>query len=278
MAERRALPPPVLASPDAASSSAVSTAFGSPLEPVAALPPPLSHPHDTYVVKVQKDQIYRVPPPENAYLAERYRAGAGASKQRSTSRSPCVMRTLGALLATAVLVGAAIAICVVVLRPGLPGFSVDGLSVSVHNAAGSNGQQRRVDYHFFLTAVNPDKMSALWYKDGGTARLTHQGTTLLAKGVVGQPADGGEDATDFSVVLHGTQQHGGHAPRAVEKGLAGSKDAVALRLTVEATVQVHIGALGFGQRRLAVDCELSAAGLKKDVHVLKQECKSVFRN
>lgn len=279
MAERRALPPtvpPPTSSPDPG-SSAVSTAFGSPLEPVAALPPPPSRqsPHDTYVVKVQKDQIYRVPPPENAYLAERYRAGNGPGKQQPSSCTPCVLRTVGALLATAALVGAAVAICVVVLRPGLPGFSVDGLCVAVHSA---NGQQpRRVDYDVFLTAVNPNKMTALWYRDGGAARLLHDGV-VLAKGVVGQPADGGEDATDFSVVMHGAALHGGRAPRAVEKALAGSREPVELRVTVEATVQVHIGALGFAQRRLAVDCEVSAAGLKKEVHILSQKCRSVFRN
>ncbi|GJN30544.1 hypothetical protein PR202_gb18857 [Eleusine coracana subsp. coracana] len=276
MAERRP------ASPEPASSSAVSTAFGSPLEPVAALPPPPSRrsPQDTYVVKVQKDQIYRVPPPENAYLAERYRAGPSKqSSSSSSSWSPCVVRAVGALLATAALVGAAIAICVVILRPGLPGFSVHGLSVTVH-AAGNGQPQQRVDYDVFLTAVNPNKMTALWYRDGGAARLTHEASgALLAKGVVGQPADGGEDATDFTVVLHGVQQHGGRAPRAVEKAIESrSRDHVALRLTVEATVQVHIGALGFAQRRLAVDCEVVSAGLRKDVHIASQKCRSVFRN
>ncbi|XP_062213546.1 NDR1/HIN1-like protein 13 [Phragmites australis] len=273
MAER-ALPPVVPPSPEPA-SSAVSTAFGSPLEPVA-LPPPRKQAHDTYVVQVQKDQIYRVPPPENAYLAERYRnERAGGGKRGGGGKgaspcSPCVLRTLGAVLAAALLLGAAVVISVVVLRPHVPSFNVDRLSV--HNAS----RQQHMDYDFFLTAVNPNKMTALWYKDGGTARLLHQGTTL-AKGNVGEPAVGGEDATDFSVLLHGLQ-HDGHTPKAVEKGLKGSKDAVALQLSVEVAVQVHIGALGFGQRRLAVDCEISAAGLRKDVHISSQKCKSTFGN
>lgn len=273
MAER-ALPPAVPASPEPASSSAVSTAFGSPLEPVAAKTTPA---HDTYVVKVQKDQIYRVPPPENAYLAERYRnergGGGGGNKkssgQGSAACSPCVVRTLGALLAAAALVGAAVLISLVVLRPGVPGFSVDRITVI------NSTRQQRVDYDVFLTAVNPNKMTALWYRSG-TARLTHHGTTL-AKGDVGQPADGGEDATDFSVLLQGVK-HNGRLPRAVEKGFGGSKDHLALQLDVEVTVQVHVGALGFGQRRLAVDCGVTAAGLTKDVHIASQKCKSSFRN
>jgi hypothetical protein len=136
-------------------------------------------------------------------------------------------------------------------------------------------RQQRVDYDVFLTAVNPNKMTALWYRSG-TARLTHHGTTL-AKGDVGQPADGAEDATDFSVVLQGVK-HNGRLPKAVEKGFSGSKDHLALQLAVEVTVQVHVGALGFGQRRLAVDCGVTAAGLSKDVHIASQNCKSSFRN
>ena len=275
MAER-ALPPAVPASPEPASSSAVSTAFGSPLEPVAAT---TAATHDTYVVQVQKDQIYRVPPPENAYLAERYRnergggGGGGGNKksggQASAACSPCVLRTLGALLAAAALVGAAVLISLVVLRPGVPGFSVDRITVI------NSTRQQRVDFDVFLTAVNPNKMTALWYRSG-TVRLTHHGTTL-GKGDVGQPADGGEDATDFSVLLQGVK-HNGRLPKAVEKGFSGSRDHLPLQLAVEVTVQVHVGALGFGQRRLAVDCGITAAGLSKDVHIASQHCKSSFRN
>ncbi|XP_066356611.1 NDR1/HIN1-like protein 13 [Miscanthus floridulus] len=278
MAER-ALPPALPASPEPASSSAVSTAFGSPLEPVAATAASAAATptHDTYVVQVQKDQIYRVPPPENAYLAERYRneRGGGGNKKSGTSSegsaacSPCVLRTLGALLAAAALVSAAVLISLVVLRPGVPGFSVDRITVI------NSTRQQRVDYDVFLTAVNPNKMTALWYRSG-KARLTHHGTTL-AKGDVGQPADGGEDATDFSVLLQGVK-HNGRLPKTVEKGFSGSKDHLALQLTVEVTVQVHVGALGFGQRRLAVDCGITAAGLGKDVHIASQNCKSTFRN
>jgi hypothetical protein len=84
-------------------------------------------------------------------------------------------------------------------------------------------------------------------------------------------------------VLHGAvQPHSGSTtPRAMEKALARSRDPFfALQITVEATVQVQvhvIGALGFGQPRLAVDCGVTTAGLKKGVHISSQTCKSAFR-
>jgi hypothetical protein len=46
-----------------------------------------------------------------------------------------------------------------------------------------------------------------------------------------------------------------------------------LQLTVEATVEVHmIGALGFRQPPLAVGCEVTEDGLRKDVHISSQTC------
>ena len=43
-------------------------------------------------------------------------------------------------------------------------------------------------------------------------------------------------------------------------------------------MQVHVGALGFGQRRLVVRCEIGAAGLRKDVHISSQNCRISFVN
>lgn len=263
MAER-ALPPPV---PEKASSAA----FGSPLEPVAAPRQLRAPPHETYVVKVQKDQIYRVPPPENAYLTERYRAErAGGSKGGGSACSTPLLLTLGLAAAAVLLLGASVWLSVVVLRPDPPSFSVDRLSV--HNASAQHHVE--VDYDFFLTAINPNKVTALWYKEGGTSRLLHHGTALAKAADVGSPEDGGEDAKDFNVLLHGV----GHAPpKAVEKALRGSKkEAVALELAVEVPVQVHVGALAFAAKTLAVACEIRTAGLGKHVHISSQKCRSSF--
>ncbi|KAF7050700.1 hypothetical protein CFC21_059026 [Triticum aestivum] len=256
MAER-ALPPPV---PEQASAA-------------LAAPRQLRAPPDqTYVVKVQKDQIYRVPPPENAYLAERYRAerAGGGKSGGGSSCSTTLLLTLGLAAAAVLLLGASVWLSVVVMRPAPPSFSVNRLSA--RNASAQ--RHAEVDYDFFLTAINPNKVTALWYKDGGTARLLHQGTALAKAADVGTPEDGGVDAKDFNVLLHG----GGHAtPKAVEKALRGSKkEAVALELAVEFPVQVHVGALAFAAKRLAVACEIRTAGLGKHVHISSQKCRSSF--
>ncbi|KAL6867272.1 hypothetical protein ACP4OV_015296 [Aristida adscensionis] len=269
-------PPPPLAMADRALPPLPpppdpSTAFGSPV-----LPLPPGRAHNTYVVQVRKDQIYRIPPPENAYLAERYRAErAGAGKRGGGGGapcSPCLLRTLGALLVAAILVAAAVAISVVVLRPDVPSFTVDRLSI--RNT--TTGREQRLAFDLFATAINPNKMTALWYRDG-KARLVHRGTTL-ARGGVGEPAVGGEDATDFTMRLRGVPQRDGRTPKVVDRGLKGSKEHVALHLAVEASVQVHVGALGFGTKRLAVSCEIGAAGLREEVRITSQKCKSSFGN
>uniref|UniRef100_A0A0D9VQK9 Late embryogenesis abundant protein LEA-2 subgroup domain-containing protein n=1 Tax=Leersia perrieri TaxID=77586 RepID=A0A0D9VQK9_9ORYZ len=271
MAERPASPDP-------------TAAFGSPLVPVSssAVVPASSatrlhqQPPDTYVVHVQKDQIYRVPPPENAYLVERYRTNGGkggGGGSSSATCSPCVLRTLAAVLAATLLLAAAATLTTVVLRPDAPVFVVDKLSV--HNATTSRDENRTV-YEFFLTAINPNKVTALWYgSGGGTARLMAHGGEAVAKGDVGEPEDGGEDATDFTVLLHGLQRGG---EKALRRPGSSRDAAVELELDVDVAVQVHVGALGFARRRLAVTCRITAAGLRRDVHISSQTCKSRFGN
>uniref|UniRef100_A0ACD5TV75 Uncharacterized protein n=1 Tax=Avena sativa TaxID=4498 RepID=A0ACD5TV75_AVESA len=267
MAERPALPS---SSTQQASSA---TPFGSPLDSMAAPRQLRAPPGDTYVIKVQKDQIYRVPPPENAYLAERYRAerAAAAGGGGSSTISQGLVLTIGITVVAALLLGGGIAFTIVVLRPEPPSFVVNRLSV--HNVS----SQRHVDYDFFLTAINPNKVSALWYMRGGEAELLHGGTPL-AKGHVGRPDEGGEDATDFNVLLHGV---GRAPPKAVEEALSSRSSkkgaAVALELAVDVPVQVHVGALGFETKWLAVTCDMRTAGLRKDVHISSQNCRSSFR-
>ena len=93
----------------------------------------------------------------------------------------------------------------------------------------------RADYDFFLTAVNPNKMTALCRS--GSAVLLHKGRTL-ARGGVGQPADGGEDATDFNMLLPGVP-HDGHTPRA-PMAYAVVVDPGAVDSTDEPSYQTHV--------------------------------------
>ncbi|KAI5015946.1 hypothetical protein ZWY2020_005573 [Hordeum vulgare] len=132
-----------------------------------------------------------------------------------------------------------------------------------------------MDYEFYLTAINPNKVTTLWYTDGGTARLLHQGTTLAKPANVGTSEDGGKDANDFNVLLRG----GGHAPaKAVETVLRGSKEeVVALELAVKVPVHVHMGVVGFAAKRLAVACEMRTTRLGKYVHISLQKCRRSFR-
>ncbi|KAI4988067.1 hypothetical protein ZWY2020_029697 [Hordeum vulgare] len=115
----------------------------------------------------------------------------------------------------------------------------------------------------------------LSYRDGGMARLLHQGTTLAKAAKVGKPKDGGKDAKDFNLLLRG----GGHAPpKAAEKALRESKEgALALELTVEVPVHVHMGVVGIAAKRLVVACEMRTAGLGKHVHISLQKCRCSFK-
>ncbi|PNY08438.1 late embryogenesis abundant hydroxyproline-rich glycoprotein [Trifolium pratense] len=80
-----------------------------------ASPPPAPPPQDsnskpqlptispgTYVVRVPKDQIYRVPPPENARIAEQHRS---APRRETNGTHCCCIAFIVFFLAVAILIG-----------------------------------------------------------------------------------------------------------------------------------------------------------------------------
>ncbi|CAL9064530.1 unnamed protein product [Musa banksii] len=90
----------------------------------------------TYVVRVPKDQVYRVPPPENAKLAERYR-NQNRSRRRGSPCLSCLKWILGVAFLVLLLIVAVTVIFFVVVRPGAPTFTVQRLFVEPPQHHGS---------------------------------------------------------------------------------------------------------------------------------------------
>lgn len=83
-------------------------------------------PHATYIIQIPKDQIYRVPPPENAEIVERYRNPV-LTDQRGRRR--CVYWFLSIFFVVAFLVSVIVCVNHFTLRPKNPTFSVKHLDI-----------------------------------------------------------------------------------------------------------------------------------------------------
>ncbi|KAJ3702634.1 hypothetical protein LUZ61_006339 [Rhynchospora tenuis] len=256
------------------------TAFGSPVvhptsdtdkEPDPEPDPnPIRHPWlpgtETYIVQVAKDQIYRVPPPENAALVERYRNQV----TKRSKRSP-VLLCLGwlcvALLILAGLCSIVTVIFIITVRPGEPRFTVDQVHVKNSTAASP-------EYDFIMSLRNPSKSMSYSYEKDGAAFLSYNGINIA----IGQTPELDQDSKTTSkikFVMHGLKMV---VPKHIAKALKGSKDDVALGLELEIRISAKAWGLDVNGMHITVNCDMTSKGLVKEPTIKTQSCKTRFRS
>nr|CAD1817395.1 unnamed protein product [Ananas comosus var. bracteatus] len=85
-------------------------------------------PPGTYLIQIPKDQVFRVPPPENASKLAAYTRRSSSSRRRRRRRCCCLLLAAAAALALAL--AAAAAALYFALRPKLPSFSLASLAIN----------------------------------------------------------------------------------------------------------------------------------------------------
>ncbi|WOL18525.1 hypothetical protein Cni_G27322 [Canna indica] len=243
--------------------------------PPAADPTPSTEPHfGTYVVQVPKEQVYRVPPPENARLVEEYR-----NRKNDQRCSPC-LRCCKWLLITAFVVLVVLVLIAVVFyvsaRPGVPAFTVEHLAVRNHSKAAAKGLERpKLDYDFMLSVENPSRRMGYSYEAGGQAAVVVGEGARIAAGTTPALRQGSRNTTSFRLVVRGLNTL---LPKEIERSMKGSKDAVALELRVETTARPRAGGMELWAMSVKVACGVRVRDLGKDeARILSQDCSTKLR-
>ncbi|XP_008795594.2 NDR1/HIN1-like protein 13 [Phoenix dactylifera] len=258
MAERAAPlpppPPPLEAKPAAAPAN----------------PSPTPRLTETYVVQVPKEQIYRIPPPENAKLVEQYRNNHNNRHQRRPI-IPCLKWTIGIAVVAGILAATIAIIYFLVVRPADPSFSVTRLVLkNIPNPRG--GSPPKPEYHFTMSVDNPSLRMGYSYVAGGKAILAHHGVEI-AVGKTQAFHQGYQNTTTYQLVLQGSHIL---LPKQIQSSLKGSKDVIPLSLMIEFSVRKTIGVLEMGNKSMDVTCDIKVSGLTKEARIVSQGCKSKF--
>ncbi|PKU81157.1 NDR1/HIN1-like protein 13 [Dendrobium catenatum] len=216
----------------------------------------------TYIVQVPKDQIYRIPPKENARLAEEYRAHLAALRKK---RSPCLnflLRFLCILISIALPLLIATLIFYIVVRPSAPIFNIDRVVID-------SKTQREI----LMDVTNPSiGMGYLIEKSIARAAKLSYKERNLADGESPQLNLKARESRSFSMALHGVKKA---VMEEAEKSLQGSKQAVLLRLTVATPVRVEIWGVTLWRMKMEVECDVKVmkSSVKTTTKVMSQECK-----
>ncbi|XP_010926522.1 NDR1/HIN1-like protein 13 [Elaeis guineensis] len=275
MAERVAPTPP--RPPPPGPRPTTTTPPIDPTDGRPSLPPPAPikpnplprRPTETYVVQFPKEQIYRVPPPENAKLVEQYRNNHNNRHQRRPI-VPCLKWTIGIALVLSILAAIVAIIYLLVVGPADPSFSVSRLVLRNPNPRA--GSPWKPEYHFTMRVENPSLRMGYSYGAGGKAVLAHDGADI-AVGKTKAFDQGYQNTTTFQLVLRRSRMV---LPKQIQRSLKGSKDVIPMSLVIEFSVGKTIGGMVMGSKNMDVTCDIKASGLAKEARVVSQECQTKF--
>ncbi|CAL0327378.1 unnamed protein product [Lupinus luteus] len=236
-----------------------------PLQPCATNSPQLQLPYigpGTYVVQVPKDQVYRIPPPENAQIAERYRNSPGKEKKRSCCCWFCVC--LIVFIAILIIIGAIVgALFSMVLKPKSPRFSVQCFQLK-------NSTQPL--YNITLKVNNPNSKVGINYKQGGDVSLSLK-QREIASGTYPSFYQAHDNSREFRLALKASK---GKLPMQVDKSMMNKKKKVNVTctLTIKIHAQMKMLSLHSGTIKYEVTCQVKVDTLAKNTRVLSQQCET----
>ncbi|CAI9109411.1 OLC1v1009229C1 [Oldenlandia corymbosa var. corymbosa] len=243
-----------------------------PLKPVSGdkVPPPpgmaLVKSNETYVIRIPRDQIYRVPPPENAEIVESYRKPSGNNGKRGCGGRCWIFAVLVALL----VIGFGIFLAIQHFsNPKSPKFSIAHFGrkatklPSHHHTPLHN---KNAVYEILLQVFNPNEKSVVHY---GSGNLTlHFKRYGIAYGVSKLVEQGGGTTVKVDHSLHGTKVE---LPEEIQK-IMNDKHPRVLVLKIDVPIEVKSWDKTF-KKMMVVGCELEVDSLThQSAKILSQQC------
>ncbi|CAM8967234.1 unnamed protein product [Rhodiola kirilowii] len=262
MADQRVHPRADSPPRDSASSSGTAEFAMKAFIPAADQPVPQP---GTYVIQIPKDQIYRVPPPENEYKFRNY---TRQSKRRSRRCRFCFW-FFSIILILAVLAGIAVGVFYLIIRPQTPNYSIDSLTISGFNLTSSTTISPRIDVA--IRANNPNKRISIDYRAGGYAVAYHNGVKLCdgALPVFRQPM---RNVTVIEAALGGSGLVLGSETRADMAREVSARN-VPLRVNLRSPVRLKVGDVMTWTITVKLRCDVSVDRLAAGAKIVSNSCE-----
>ncbi|KAM3290075.1 NDR1/HIN1-like protein 13 [Capsicum chacoense] len=233
---------------------------------------PARSPDHTYVVQIPRDQVYRVPPPENAKIVEYHRQPATQKKRKCT----CCCWVLSALLLIGIIIGIIVLVIHTMYAPKCPQFSIT--SVHFKNATQpSNGQknknhpQSHPQFEIELKIFNVnEKMDVVFGKgNNGKATLIFK-KNEIAQGKYPSISQNPKDSTNSHFNLDAGKLTGD-----IQKSLDDDKKPIPMTLSINAPLEITSWAKNL-KKDLSVTCDFDVESVKSKSKVKSEDCHTNF--
>ncbi|KAF5784648.1 hypothetical protein HanRHA438_Chr10g0431961 [Helianthus annuus] len=221
-----------------------------------------TNPDETYVIQVPKDQIYRVPPPENAIFAEQKRVAVPATKSMFSAK--CMLLSIVILL---LVIGLITGLCLSMTDKKDPTFRVH----RVHVTTKGKGKDKQHEFDFTLKSKNTNGHAVILFGKGGKASLSYRDTRSLAKGPFPTfKQDTNSLKYERLKLISGS---GKTLPKVIQKSMNGtSHKAIKLLLGFNVPLSFKVGVFSVKSKMLSIACNVKVKRLTKRARILTQDC------
>ncbi|MED6108316.1 hypothetical protein PIB30_022595 [Stylosanthes scabra] len=216
----------------------------------------------TYVIQVPRDQVYRVPPPENASMVEKYQN----SNRTGNKKRQCRLNARTILyIAIALGIG-----CLLIGIHYILNMAYDPKFVIQH--FNFDKETNPSTYNIGLQVYNPNLRAGLSYKDGRVSLLWKQ--QEIAEGAF--PHVFQEHGSSIVMRLALRQCKCSVMPKEIQESMTNVKKKV--HVTFSLSMKFHAQAttwkLSGWKKKYHVLCRVTVDTLTKDTHVLSQDCQT----
>ncbi|KAL4280745.1 hypothetical protein GQ457_03G044070 [Hibiscus cannabinus] len=242
--------------PTSAEHPAPKAATSSPEKPA---PQP-----GTYVIQIPKDQIYRVPPPENA---RRYEHLSKRKDRRSSCRGCCccLLITIIVLLLAATI---AAAVVYFVFKPESPNYSVENVAIKGFNLTSSSPLSPEFDVT--VRAHNPNDKIGIYYEKGSSVGVYYE-DNKLCNGALPSFYQPTNNVTVLETALKGSAiELTNGALRALSDQQ--NKGAVPFTLKLRAPVKIKMGSVKTWKITVKVTCKITVDRLTAASRIVSKDC------
>lgn len=217
---------------------------------------------ETYVVQVPKDQIYRVPPPENALIAEKHRNPA----HRKRSHCPCFCWIFAFGIIFALILGLIAGISYIVIKPNAPQFYIKHVLLkNPHSQSHSHPV-----YDIKMKANNPNGHVGILYDHGNVSLAFRK--QKIASGKYPCFYQSHENSTVLDLMVRGLNTR---LPREIERSMTSKKTKLHISLSLSINVSVNLNLFEVfktERKKLEVLCNFTLNTLGKNTRIVAQKC------
>lgn len=222
-------------------------------------------PQGTYVIQIPKDQVYRIPPPENSHKIKKL----ANRKPRRSCCCRCFCWTIATTIILLILLAIATGILYLVFRPEKLKYSIDNISIGGVNLTSSAPISPRVNVS--IRAENPNDKLSVYYNGKGSSVNVYYADVNLCNGVLPTIEQPTNNVTVIKTALKGSNIILARADHSRLVSQQRTRN-VPLKLKVKAPLKIKIGAVKTWEITVTVKCDVTVDQLTQKSKIVSKNC------